>query len=84
MLNGLKLLRGQLKFCKSVMREILELVLTNKYGPHARAACDYLKLSEHLQFIIGADDTEWKKPSPNLTSFALKNWELAVKKHCMW
>ena len=47
-------------------------VLTNKYGPHARAACDYLKISEHLQFIIGADDTEWKKPSPNLTSFALK------------
>ena len=73
MLNGLKLLPGAIEILqKCHAGNIRTAVLTNKYGPHARAACDYLKLSEHLQFIIGADDTEWKKPSPNLTSFALR------------
>ena len=73
MLNGLKLLPGAIEILqKCHAGNIKTAVLTNKYGPHARAACDYLKLSEHLQFIIGADDTEWKKPNPNLTSFALK------------
>ena len=46
-------------------------VLTNKYGPHARSACDHLGFSRHLQFTLGADDTEWKKPQPELTNHVL-------------
>lgn len=46
-------------------------VLTNKYGPHARAACDHLGLNEYLSFTLGANDTEWKKPNPKLTKLAL-------------
>ena len=47
-------------------------VLTNKHGPHARAACDHLNFSEFLSFTIGANDTEWKKPDPKLSLFALE------------
>jgi len=46
-------------------------VLTNKYGPHARAACDHLGFSRHLDFTLGADDTEWKKPQSELTNHVL-------------
>ena len=46
-------------------------VLTNKYGPHARKTCDYLGLSEYLEFTLGAEDTNWKKPNILLTEFAL-------------
>ena len=46
-------------------------VLTNKYGPHARAVCDHLGISPFLKFTIGANDTSWKKPNPALTRLAL-------------
>lgn len=46
-------------------------VLTNKYGPHARATCDHLGFSDYLEFTLGADDTEWKKPQPELTDHVL-------------
>ncbi|MDG1138772.1 MAG: HAD family hydrolase [Opitutales bacterium] len=72
MLTGLHALPGAesvLKLCHK--HEITAAVLTNKHGPHARTVCDYLKLSQFLTFIIGANDTEWKKPDPMLTNFAL-------------
>lgn len=72
MLNGLIALPGAydiLQYCKS--REIKTAVLTNKYGPHARTVCSHLKFDQYLEFTIGADDTIWKKPDPNLTKFAL-------------
>jgi phosphoglycolate phosphatase-like HAD superfamily hydrolase len=50
---------------------IQSAVLTNKYGPHARAVCDYLGISTFLRFTIGANDTKWKKPNPALTHLAL-------------
>ena len=46
-------------------------VLTNKYGPHARRVCDHLGFSEYLEFTLGADDTEWKKPNILFTELAL-------------
>ena len=73
MLNGLKALPGAeeiLNFCKR--NQLKAAVLTNKHGPHARAACEYLQFSNKLNFIIGADDTEWKKPDPRLTNLALE------------
>jgi len=46
-------------------------VLTNKYGPHARATCEYLGLSQFLKFTLGTSDTQWKKPASQLTKIAL-------------
>ena len=73
MFNGLTLLPGALEILEKCEEEkIKTAILTNKHGPHARAACDHLKLSKYLQFTLGADDTEWKKPNPELTAFALE------------
>ena len=55
-------------------------VLTNKYGPHARRVCDYLGFSEYLEFTVGADDTEWKKPDILLTEFALSKLQSSPTK----
>ena len=79
MLSGLFALPGAydiLKDCKS--RKIKTAVLTNKYGPHARAVCSHLKFDQYLEFTIGADDTVWKKPNLKLTKFALN--KLGVNK----
>ena len=73
MFNGLTSLPGALEILEKCEEEnIKTAVLTNKHGPHARAACDHLKLSKYLQFTLGADDTEWKKPNPKLTALALE------------
>ena len=72
MLDGLKALPGSreiLEVCKS--KGLRTAVLTNKYGPHARAACEHLRFSELLSFTLGANDTDWKKPDPRLSAHAL-------------
>ena len=72
MLNGLVMLPG----AKEILLELKKCgiktaVLTNKYGPHAREVCQHLGLDEFLEFTLGANDTEWKKPNPKLTQFTL-------------
>ena len=72
MLNGLFALPGAaetLQFCEN--NNIKTAVLTNKHGPHARAACAYLGLMPPLKFAMGANDTKWKKPEIELTTLAL-------------
>jgi phosphoglycolate phosphatase-like HAD superfamily hydrolase len=73
MLNGLRPLPGAmetLRFCFD--NGIPAAVLTNKHGPHARVVCEHLNFTKYLSFIIGANDTNWKKPNPKLTNFALE------------
>ncbi len=72
MLDGLKALPGSHEILESCKAHGLKTaVLTNKHGPHARAACDHLHFSEFLAFTIGANDTDWKKPDSRLTTYAL-------------
>jgi len=72
MLNGLIALPHVIHGLKAITNHgILCAVLTNKHGPHARTACDHLGLSKFLKFSLGANDTEWKKPNPELTRLAL-------------
>lgn len=73
MLNGLIKLPGAsetLSFCE--IHNIRTAVLTNKHGPHARTVCEYLDLIPPLKFVLGADDTDWKKPDPRLTKLAIE------------
>ena len=73
MLNGLTLLPGAkeiLHWCKA--NKVKAAVLTNKYGPHARIVCQHLGISNDLEFVIGADDTQWKKPDVSLTNHTLE------------
>lgn len=80
MFNGLHALPGSyeiLEFC--FHNQIPTAVLTNKHGPHARAACDHLNFSKFLNFTLGANDTEWKKPNPKLSFLALDKLESKAK-----
>ncbi len=73
MFNGLIALPGAFEVLQSARKRSLNAgVLTNKHGPHARAVCDFLGFSEFLSFTIGANDTEWKKPNPKLSHYALE------------
>lgn len=72
MFTGLHALPGAemvLRLCQK--KGIPAAVLTNKHGPHARAVCNHLNFSDYLVFTMGANDTEWKKPNPNLSHLAL-------------
>lgn len=83
MLLGLKALPGSreiLAFCKQEGLKVA--VLTNKHGPHARAACDHLGFSPFLSYTLGADDTEWKKPDPRLTHYALGKLDCTPQDTC--
>ena len=73
MFCGLKLLPGVMEGIQKIKASNFKCaVLTNKYGPHARSACKHLKIDQYLEFTIGANDTKWKKPDPNLTKLALR------------
>jgi len=72
MFNGLQILpwaKDALSFCAE--HKIKTAVLTNKHGPHARAACKHLDILPPLEFALGANDTTWKKPEIELTRHAL-------------
>ena len=46
-------------------------VLTNKRGPSSREVCAHLGFSPYLAAIIGARDTPWLKPDPQLVRHTL-------------
>ena len=73
MFRGLKALPFTLDGLEKICRTGVNCaVLTNKYGPHARLTCDHLGFSKFLDFTLGANDTNWRKPDARLTQFALK------------
>lgn len=46
-------------------------VLTNKVGSSSRLICDHLGITPFLQAVVGAQDTAWLKPQPELTAHVL-------------
>lgn len=75
MLQGLKVLPGVLSGLRLLHKSGFKCaVLTNKFGPHARATCQHLGLDEFLEFTLGASDTEWKKPNKQFTETALNKF----------
>ena len=46
-------------------------VFTNKIGDHSRAILQHLGLSQHLDAVIGTADTDYRKPQPEFTQYAL-------------
>ena len=79
MLKGVTPLPYALESLERLTRAGLKTaVLTNKYGLHARATCDHLGFSDYLEFTLGADDTKWKKPQPELTDHVLAKLEVSA------
>jgi len=72
MLNGLRSLPFALDAVKLIKKSHMNCaVLTNKYGPHARLICEHLGFGDYLDCVIGAHDTQWKKPDKSLTTYCL-------------
>ena len=46
-------------------------VFTNKIGDHSRAILKHLGLTQHLDAVIGTGDTDYRKPQPEFTRYAL-------------
>ncbi|MGB0413211.1 MAG: HAD family hydrolase [Coraliomargarita sp.] len=46
-------------------------VFTNKIGDHSRAILKHLGLTRHLDAVIGTADTDYRKPQPEFTQYAL-------------
>ena len=63
MLEGVELMPGA-RALLVALREmgVRSAVFTNKHGPSARRVCEHLGLSDLLDGVFGAGDTEWLKP----------------------
>ena len=83
MFNGLKVLPGVIQGIEKLKANQFKCaVLTNKFGPHARAACQHLEIDKYLEFTLGANDTPWKKPEKSLTDYALKKLQFSAHSTC--
>lgn len=47
-------------------------VFTNKHGPSARRLCEHLGWNPFLEFVLGADDSPWRKPAAEFSRLALE------------
>jgi phosphoglycolate phosphatase len=73
LLDGVRLLPGAMALLQDLRaRGAKQAVLTNKLGTSSRAICDYLELTPLLDAVVGAQDTAWLKPEPELTAQVLR------------
>ncbi|MCH6258016.1 HAD family hydrolase [Puniceicoccaceae bacterium K14] len=52
--------------------EIPAAVFTNKSGRHSRSVCESLGATPYLKFVLGTEDTEYRKPQPEFSQIALE------------
>lgn len=72
MLDDVVLLPGARELLQSLQARGAKLaVLTNKLGTSSRLICDHLGITPFLGAVVGAQDTAWLKPQPELTAHAL-------------
>ncbi len=54
-------------------------VFTNKIGENSRGICEHLGLAPHLDLVLGANDSPWRKPQPEFTRLALERLGAAAE-----
>ncbi|EDY83855.1 haloacid dehalogenase-like hydrolase, putative [Verrucomicrobiia bacterium DG1235] len=72
-LQGVVVLPGAgelLDHCQS--SEISAAIFTNKTGTHSRAIIENEGFTSQLAFVLGAEDTEYRKPQPEFTAAAIE------------
>ena len=71
-LEGVHVLDGARELIRELKNRGFRLaVFTNKNGKHTRNIIHSLGLREAFSLILGAGDTEFRKPQPELSSYAL-------------
>jgi phosphoglycolate phosphatase len=72
MLDDVVLLPGARELLEALQARGARLaVLTNKLGTSSREICDHLGITRYLGAVVGAQDTAWLKPRPELTAHTL-------------
>lgn len=72
LLDEVALMPGAYDLLKALhLRGIALAAITNKHGPSSRRICDHLGITPFLRAVVGAGDTAWLKPSPELTAYVL-------------
>jgi phosphoglycolate phosphatase len=72
MLDDVVLLPGARELLAGLhARDAALAVLTNKVGSSSRLICAHLGLAPFLQAVVGAQDTPWLKPQPELIAHTL-------------
>lgn len=72
-LQGVIVLPGAtdlLDYCQS--SNIKAAIFTNKTGPHSRAIIENEGFSDQLAFVLGAEDTAFRKPEPEFSAIAIE------------
>jgi phosphoglycolate phosphatase len=71
-LDDVQLLPGARELLAGVRaRGARTAVLTNKLGSSARLICGHLGIGDLLEAVVGAEDTPWLKPAPELVAHVL-------------
>jgi phosphoglycolate phosphatase len=72
-LEGVLLLEGAAETLEQLrLRGVKMAVLTNKWGKVSRRLLHHLEVAHYFAAIVGAEDTPWKKPQPEMTDFTLR------------
>lgn len=72
MLDEVTLMPGARELLEGLhARGVALAALTNKHGPSSRRICDHLGITPLLRAVVGAGDTAWLKPRPELTAHVL-------------
>src|SRR5476651_2207413 len=72
MLDDVVLLPGARELLEALRARGAKLaVLTNKLGTSSRLICEHLGIAPFFAAVVGAQDTAWLKPQPELTAQVL-------------
>ena len=58
-------------------------VFTNKIGSHARSTLKHLNIDHFFDCTLGAEDTPYRKPSPQFTEHILKSLDADISETCL-
>lgn len=80
LLDGVSLLPGARELLDELHASGAKLaVLTNKLGASSRLICEHLGIASSFVAIVGASDTPWLKPAPELMEHTLRQIQAEAK-----
>lgn len=84
MLEDVAILPGAAWLLETLHAKGLQLaVFTNKYGEHARAVLEHLKLDRFLMLTLGTEDCPYRKPEPEFTQYIMDQLKADPENTCL-
>lgn len=84
MMDEVFVLPGVIEFLEHLKSDEIQMaVFTNKIGSHARSTLEHLKIDHYFDCTLGAEDTAYRKPSPEFTQHILKSLDADITETCL-